>query len=442
MSAQRSSENPVNLVVVGLSHASAPVDLLEQLSLPDDRADALLQAARTEADAAGAMLLATCGRIELYAELEAGAAADRLPRLLAEQSGQPLDKLRPYLYVHTAERTVEHLFSVASGLDSVVIGEEQILGQVKGALERARGAGASGQALHQMVQTALRTGKQVRTRTGLNKAGRDLATVGIARFEQHVGSLAGRHALIIGAGSMAAVVAAALRRAGVERFDVANRSPERAQHLADTAGGRGAGLAEIPELLPAADVVVTCAGGTDIVLSTSIVAGAMADRADRPLFVLDLALPRNVDAAVADLPGVRVVDLRTLTDAEPDIESAASVEAAEKLVTAAVEEFMVTQRTARVGPVLAAMRTAADTALTAELSRLTRRVPSLDEHAHSEIARALHRVVDKLLHQPTVRARQLAGRPQGDVYLGVLGELFAPADTAPDPGENKNEVLV
>ncbi|MFI5844571.1 glutamyl-tRNA reductase [Catenuloplanes sp. NPDC051500] len=424
------SEQNLNLVVVGLSHASAPVDLLERISLPEDRAVALLQSVPH-----GAMLLSTCGRVELYAE---SADPGRLPGLLAAQTGQALEDLRPHMYVHTAERAVEHLFTVTSGLDSVVIGEDQILGQVKDALERAQAVGTSGQVLHQLVQSALRTGKAVRTRTGLNKAGRDLATVGIARFEEHIGSLAGRHALIIGAGSMAAVVAAALRRAGVRRFDVANRSRERAQHLADTAGGRGTTLDEIPSLLPDADVVVSCAGGTDVVLSAATVADALASRGDRPLFVLDLALPRNVDAAVGDLPGVDFVDLRVLTDASPETEaaagSAASVEAAESLVSAAVEEFMISQRTARVGPVLAAMRTAASTALTAELTRLTRRVPDLDAHAHDEIARSMQRVVDKLLHQPTVRARQLVGRPQGDVYLGVLGELFAPHD--------ENEVLV
>jgi glutamyl-tRNA reductase len=415
--------------VVGLSHATAPLDFLERISETDRPLERLIADVVNADGLDGAVVFSTCNRLELYVEAgEADGTDEMLSGLLAEHAGTTPDELAPYVYTHDADDAVRHLFNVAAGLDSVVVGEDQILGQVKQALERSQRVGAAGGVLGKAIQTALRVGKQARNETGLNEAGRSLATAGLTFFERAVGSLAGKTALVIGAGSMAGVVVAALRRSGLSSVHVANRTPEKAQRLAETANGDGFGLDRVPELLKQVDMVVGCTAGTGVVVTTEQVREAVGSRGGRPLFTLDLALQHNIDPGVGDVPGVTFVDLQRIADEGKDDDelSVASVQAAQRIVEESVTQFRAAQRLTQATPIFAAMRDLAAAATASELDRLARKLDAIDAAAHEEIGRSVRRIVDKVLHQPTVRARQMAGTPEGAVYIEVLGKLFAP----------------
>jgi glutamyl-tRNA reductase len=366
-----------------------------------------------------------CNRMEVYVEVldEANTA---LRELIAERTGLAAEDADAYLYERDGEDAVQHLFSVASGLESIVIGEDQILGQVKGALERSQRLLCAGPLMNQVVQSAIRVGKRARTETDINRAGRTLATAGLLALEQVVGSLTGRSSVVIGAGSMGGVVVAALRRAGLSRVDVANRTPDKATRLAATAGGTGYGLDDVAELLATTDLVVSCTGGIGVLLTAESVADAVVRRHGRPLYLLDLGLPRNIAGDVAGIEGVTLVDLETLANGDTDEEALSSVDAVHKLIDEEVDQFLAARRSALVTPALTALRSAASNTVRNELSRLFRRVSTLDERTHAEITQSVNRIVEKVLHTPTVRARTLAGAPDGAAYVEMLEKLFDP----------------
>lgn len=420
------------LLVVGTSHATAPLDLLERLhESPRPLAD-LVARINAATGIEAAVVLSTCSRLEVYAEAAPDTdAAAEVGALVAGHAGLRVQELAPYQYVRSADHALRHLFEVASGLDSVVLGEDQILGQVKEALERSQREGPANASLNQAVQAALRTGRRARNETGLNEAGRSMATAGLAFFERQVGSLDGRTALVIGAGSFGGVVLAALRRSGLRTVHMANRTPDKAQRLAETAGGSGYPLERIPELLAAVDVVVSCTASIEPLVTRQQVHQAMVRRDGRELYLLDLSLPRNIEPEAAEIPGVVLVDLQRIArDSTGDELSVASVEAAHRIVDAEVENFRAAQRAARAGPILTAMRSSAAEATATELDRLSRRLDTMDSSTHQEVARSVRRIVDKMLHLPSVRARQLAAAPDGAVYVDALGKLFAPEDRA------------
>lgn len=425
------------LLALGVSHASAPLDLLERLTEAPRPVDDLVRDLSSVPGTDGAVVLATCNRIELYVSADAGVPDHAFGDVLARHSGVPADELRPHLYSHRSDDAVRHLFTVASGLDSVVVGEDQILGQVKQALERSRRLGQADGVLGRAMQAALRVGRRARGETGLNEAGRSLATAGLAFFEQRIGPLTGGTALVMGAGAMAGVVVAALRRSGVARVHVANRTPEKAQRLAETAGGEGFPLERVPELLTEVDLVIGCVTATGHLLTADDVRVAMKARQERPLFILDLALPHNIAPGSADIPGVVFVDLRRISEESvPDDLSAESVDEARRIVDEAVAEFRTSVRAANAAHILSALRGVAAEATEAELGRLSRRLQAMGPAEHQEISRSVHRIVDKVLHLPTVRARQLATSSDGAVYIDALRRLFAPQN-----GEKEMEVI-
>src|SRR4051794_27977919 len=302
----------MSLLAVGVSHQTAPVALLEQFAMgTDDRVKALHELVESD-HVSEALVLATCNRIEVFAEVEKfhGGVAD-VSRVLARQAGASVEELSPYVTVHYEDQAVAHLFTVAAGLDSMVVGETQVLGQLRAAYALARQEGTVGRALHPIAQRALRVGKRVHAETGIDRAGASLVSVALDAAEARIGSLAGRGVLVVGAGSMGALAATTLARRGASVV-VSSRTTASAQRLAAGLGGRTAELRDVPEELAAADVLVTCTGATGLVIGTDVVTGAMAARNGRPLVVVDLALPRDVDPAVADLPGVHVVDLALL----------------------------------------------------------------------------------------------------------------------------------
>ncbi|MFF7545515.1 glutamyl-tRNA reductase [Streptomyces canus] len=544
----------MSLLVVGLSHRSAPVSVLERAALHADAQVKLLQDTVAADPATEAAVLATCNRIELYADVDkfhAGVA--ELSTLLAQHSGVGLDELTPYLYVHYEDRAVHHLFSVACGLDSMVVGEGQILGQIKDSLARAQELHTAGRLLNDLFQQALRVGKRAHSETGIDRAGQSLVTFGLEQLAlgAEVSDWArGKKALVIGAGSMSSLAAATLARVGVREIVVANRTADRAERLAEilNEGGdvsaRAVPMDSVSDELTRADVVVSCTGATGLVLSAEAVAAARGsvaplgadevppfresgaapaarqpagsatdencpldlapmqatpgfsvlgeaavagmaaseleqhaawvDNAPRPqssgpavtvldpaeeadaiaalaataavigrvperrrpepvaemprptpsLFLLDLAMPRDIDAAVHRLGGVRLVDIESLADASADAPMAADVDQVRRIVADEVAAFGAALRAAHITPTVVALRSMAAEVVAGEIARLDGRLPGLDDKQRGEITQTVRRVVDKLLHAPTVRVKQLAAEPGGAGYADALRTLF------------------
>jgi glutamyl-tRNA reductase len=418
----------MSVLVVGLSHRSAPVALLEEISRGvDDLVDVLAELSGAVNEA---VLVSTCNRVEVYADTDGfHAGVEAVTDLLTRRTDVQLEELSKHLYVHWEGQAVHHLFQVASGLDSMVVGESQILGQ----LRRAYGASGhtAGRVLHELFQSALRVGKRVHTETGIDEAGRSLVSVGVERAAAALGTLEGRSVLIVGAGSMGALAGATLRRAAVGDVVVANRTPANAERLATSLDGRGVGLDALAQEIAAADLVVTSTGAIGLVISRDLVADAVAHRDGRPLAVVDLALPRDVDPAVRALPGVTLVDLDTLQASLAGTAVHADVEAARDIIGEEVGGFLTWQRASRVAPTVVALRSRADEVVAAELQRLAARVPDLPAQARAEVEQSVRRVVHTLLHLPTVRVKELTDAPDGLSYAEALRELFGLDRAAP-----------
>ncbi|MEU3352802.1 glutamyl-tRNA reductase [Streptomyces sp. NPDC037389] len=427
----------MSLLVVGLSHRSAPVSVLERAALARETQARLAHDALAAEPATEAAVLATCNRIELYADVDkfhAGVA--ELSTLLARHSGVGLEELTPYLYVHYEDRAVHHLFSVACGLDSMVVGEGQILGQIKDALALGQELHTAGRLLNDLFQQALRVGKRAHSETGIDKAGQSLVTFGLEQLADGTPVTewaADKRALIIGAGSMSSLAAATLARAGVGHIAVANRTLERAERLArilTEPGAPGAVTATavemtaVPAELSLADIVVSCTGATGLVLTADVVRAALAARDGAALALLDLAMPRDIDAAVHRLEGARLVDIETLAEASADAPMAADVDQVRTIVSDEVAAFGAAQRAAHITPTVVALRAMAADVVAGEMARLNGRLPGLDDRQRAEITQAVRRVVDKLLHAPTVRVKELASTPGGAGYADALRELF------------------
>lgn len=423
----------MSVLVVGLSHRTTPVTLLERVAFSGDALVKLLRDVQQDVHVAETMIVSTCNRVEIYAVVDrfhGGVSA--LTELLATHSDVPQDRLARHLYVHYEDQAVQHLFEVAAGLDSMVVGEAQILGQVRQALRLAQDQDTAGTILNELAQQALRVGKRVHTDTDIDRAGASLIGVGLDLAAKVLGPIAGRRALVVGAGSMSALSVATLARAGVTDIVVANRTYERAVRLAESVGGRAVRLDDVAAELTAADLVVSCTGAGEVLITTDMMAAA-ATAAPSTRFVLDLALPHDVDPAVRLLPGVTLVDLESMQEAGLGAERGGSaVEAAERIVSAEVAAFLSAERAARVTPTVVALRSKAAKVVEAELGRLTGRVPELSERVRDEVAQTVRRVVDKLLHEPTVRVKRLAASPGGDQYAEALRELFNLDPKAPD----------
>ncbi len=465
----------MSVLVVGLSHASAPVATLERAVVAGDAQVKLLRDVRNCGEVAGTFVLSTCNRVEIYAEVDRfhGAVA-AICELLARHSGLPAAELAGSAYVHYQDRAAAHLLAVACGLESMVIGESQILGQVREAVRLARQHGTLSRGLSDLARLALRAGKRAHAETGIDAAGQSLVTLGLDLAARSLGKAAGAarldglHVLVIGAGAMSSLAVATATRQGAARVVVANRTQGRAERLAAKYGASVAGLAELPGRLAAADLVITCTGAADHVLTAADVTQALADRltagsgtgagsaagsgagsgtgagsaaagspGPAPLVLLDLALPRDVEAAAGNLPGVRLIDLETMGatggSAASDAPGAASqtagvsdadVAAVRQIVAAELAAYLRADRAASVAPTVVALRAKAATVVETELARLARRLGDLDARTRREVAQSMGRIADKLLHGPTVRVKELAGSPGADSYEAALRVLF------------------
>jgi glutamyl-tRNA reductase len=439
----------VSVLVVGLSHKSAPVAALERASVSGDTLGKLLRDVVHLPDIAETFIISTCNRVEIYAEVDRfHSAVAGVCDLLSRYSGIPAAELTSSLYVHYEDRAVQHLLAVSSGLESMVVGEDQILGQVRTALKEAGDNGTLGRSLRDLGRLALRAGKRVRAETGIDRLGLSLVSVGIdlaaaallspggADFPQNdragLGRLAGLDVLVVGAGAMSGLAVATVTRAEAAQVTVVNRTRATAARLAAGVGGVVADFADLPAAIAAADLVISCTGAAGLVISEAMVREALAGRdLLAPLVFLDLAMPRDVDPAVALLSGpagarVIVIGMDMLQGS-----ALGGVEADEVAKVRAIvdEEFAAygsAARVARVTPTVVALRAKAATVVDAELARLAGRLSEegVSGHALEEMAQTVRRVVDKLLHAPTVRVKELASSPDGEEYAAALRVLF------------------
>ncbi|MCC8244323.1 glutamyl-tRNA reductase [Saccharothrix luteola] len=424
----------MSVLVVGLSHRTTPVPVLERVAVADaDRGKVLDQLLKAPS-VSEAVLLSTCNRVEVYAVVETfHGGMNEVVEVLARQAGAEPADLFEHLYVHYSAAAVEHLFSVAGGLDSMVVGEAQILGQLRNSYNAADEQGVVGRTLHELVQHALRVGKRVHTETDIDHAGASVVSEALADAATALGGLEGRKALIVGAGSMGGLAAAHLRRAGIGEVVIANRTPANGERLAtalraDGVSATSTGLAGLADEVAKADVLFACTGS----VGTVVGAEHIGDRApDRPLVVCDLGLPKDVDPAATLLDHVRVVDLETLQRRLSDAPTGQGTLRAAEIVAEEVRAYLAGQRSAGVTPTVTALRKRAAEVVDAELLRLDSRLPELPAPVRDELAKTVRRVVDKLLHTPTVRVKELAAAPGGAGYAEALRELFGLDPQAP-----------
>jgi len=430
----------VSVLVVGLSHKSAPVAVLERAAVSGDTVTKLLRDVVQAEPVAEAFVVSTCNRVEVYADVDrfhAGVTA--ICELLARHCGVPSHELTQYLYVHYEDRAVSHLLAVAAGLDSMVVGEDQILGQVRSAVKLAAEHGTAGRVLGELGRLALRTGKRARAETAIGRAGFSLLSAAVELAAARLGPLrpgedplAGRDVLVVGAGSMSGLATATAARSGAASITVANRTRKHAERLAasvSTVTTTVTGLADLPAAIAAADVVISCTGAAGQVITGDMVSAALAAREAETgrgtLVIMDLAMPRDVEPAVAARPGVVLIGMDQLSE-HAGVVRDDDVAAVRTILEAELAAYQSAMDAARVAPTVVALRAKAAGVVDAELARLAGRLSAddLSGHALDEIAQTVRRVVDKLLHAPTVRVKELAGSPGGEEYAAALRVLF------------------
>lgn len=415
----------MSVLVLGLSHHGAPLELLEAAALDVAGRGRLESAIVGSEHVVESVVVSTCNRTEVYAEgLTFHGALTDVSEALAAATGVALADLQPHLYVHYEDRGIAHAFSVAAGLDSMAVGEAQILGQLRESLTRAQRRGHVGPALNGLLQQALRVGKRVHAETGIDDVSRSLVGAGLAAASDVTGPIEGAHVLIVGAGGMGALAATTARQAGAASVTIVNRGAARATRLAERVDGFARPWDERFDALADADIVISSTGATGVVFTAADIEAAAATRGGRTQAYIDLALPHDIDLAAGDLDGITRIGLGELGEMLSHSGDVPQVRDARDIVTGEVASFLTQRSSEAVAPTVAALRSRAQEVVDAELSRLGRRVPELSDRDRGEVERSIHRIVEKLLHAPTVRVKEMAQNGQGGSYARALSELF------------------
>ena len=415
------------ILTLGVSFRHAPIELLERLAYAEED---LAKAYRHAEDTDGvdeAVILSTCNRVEIYAEVvnyHAGFMA--LKRLLVETRGIDPDELAEPLYSHWEHDAADHLFAVAAGLDSMVLGETQIYSQVREALRQADVEGAGGPSLTGLFHAAVRTGRRVRAETSLGAAPDAFVALGADLAEEALGDLGGRNAVVVGAGQMSALAVKQLRRRGVGSVRVLNRSHERARALADRMEAEHGDLEGLPEALERADLLLSATGAVGAVISADAVRLAMRARRDRPLVLVDLAVPRDVDPAAAQVEGVHLFDIVSLRDrlAEHSEETAAGIARAHEIVAEEVHRYVVRRRGDALSPLIQALRRRGDDVVETELQRHASRLRDLSPDERAAVEALARGIAAKLLHDPIVELKERSEPGAEGQHAKLLAELL------------------
>jgi glutamyl-tRNA reductase len=435
----------VSVVVIGLNHRSTPLDLLERMTIGDAALPKALHDLVSRGDVSEAVVLSTCNRTEVYvvAERFHGAYQD-IRDFLAEVAFLAPEDFSDHLYTHYDAPAVAHLFSVAAGLDSAVLGEGEILGQVKVAWDRAREEGAAGPGLNLLFRHAIEAGKRARSQTAIARSTTSVSQAAVALAAQRLGGLEGRRVLVLGAGDMGEAMALGLSKAGVADIAVANRTWERAGALAGRVDGRAVRIHDVPAALADVDVLLSSTGAASPLFEVDDVREIIAARADRPLLIVDIAVPRDIDPAVGALDGVELLDmddLRAFAEAGTDARRR-EVSAVQAILDDELERYIGATSAREVAPMIVALRERAEEVRRAELDRFRGRLEGLDE-AHIEAVESLTRgIIRKLLHEPSIALKDAAGSPRGDRLVATLRDLFGfdgDEDGGPTPADPPTE---
>jgi glutamyl-tRNA reductase len=420
----------MTIVNVGVSYRTAPAEVLEKLAVPSTELGGVLARLHAVASIGEVAVLSTCNRLEVYAATApaadgtAGPVTRAVTALAAARAQIPVADVLRMARIHVGGAAAEHLFSVACGLDSMAVGEDQIVAQVKAAARSAAAAGTAGPAITSLIDAALRVSKRARTQTTISTEGISLARAGLDLAHAHLGGLKGRHAVVVGTGPTGRLAARLLREAGAGQLSVASRDAARAAEVAAAVHGRPLRTSDVPAALAGADLLVTATGASVPVLPLAPVEAVRAQAGGRPLYVLDLGLPPDVDPAIGLLAGVRLTDLTALGRHLAEGAVPGQIPQVRAIVAAEAAAYIERQQQAAATPVIAAMHAQIRQLADAELTRLHGRLPGLSEQERAETAATVHRILRKVLHQPTVRAREFSSGPDGPVYLDALRQLF------------------
>ena len=416
----------MSLVVVGLNHRNAPVELLERMAVPARALPKALHTLTAREHLAEAVLVSTCNRTEVYARTTLfHPGIDDVRHFLADTAGLDPDALADLLYTFHDDAAVAHLFAVAAGLDSMIIGEHEILGQVREAWRIAEHEGTTGPLLSRTFRQAIEVGKRARTETEIGRHAVSVSSAAVTLAAERLGSLEGRRVLVLGAGEMGESMAIALAGAGVGEIVVANRTPSRGRALAERVGGRAVGLDEVPDVLVTTDVLLSSTGAEDVLIERADIELVMQRRDGRALLVVDVAVPRDVDPGVAQVFGVTLLDIDALRAlGEQSLQQRrAEIGRVREILTAELERYRAERSAREVVPLVTALRERVEELRQAELDRVA---PKLDDPAaRASLDAATRALVNKLLHEPTVRLKEAAGTARGELYADALAELFA-----------------
>ena len=428
----------MRLFAVGISHRTAPVELRECVDFARSGLEAALAALAARQVTREAVVLSTCNRAEIYACAESDAAAESCGRFISEYHGVSWDALAPHVVIYRGPEAADHLFRVAAGLDSLVVGEPQILGQVKDAFAAASGAHSTGALTHRLFTSAFSVGKRVRSETGLGRGGVSVSYAAIALAKKIFGDLSGLNVLVLGAGDMAKLTATHLQAQGVKQLTIASRTFESAEALASRLNGRAAPWTSIGRALAGADIVVTATGSREPVLTRAGVEEAMRPRRGRPLFVIDIAVPRDVEAEVGSLDQVflyNIDDLQAIVK-ENLARRTSEVDRADVIVRAEVDRFKAWMQSREVVPTVVALRQRFEAIRQAELQRLEPKMAALPPEARARVDEITHLVVEKLLLSPTEQLKAADDEAQAVAYADTLNRLFRLTAPTRDPGDS------
>lgn len=418
----------MSLVVVGLNHRTAAVDLLERMTVPPSGLGKALHTLADRDHLAEVVLLSTCNRTEVYAHTTRfHPGVDDARHFLAELAGFDPDRLAESLYTYHDDAAVAHLFAVAAGLDSMIIGEGEVLGQVREAWQVAEHEGTAGQVLGRAFRQAIRVGKRSRAETGIARHAVSVSSAAVTLAGERLGSLTGRRVLVVGAGDVGEGMAVALAGAGVGDIVVANRRRARARQLATRVGGRAISLDEVPEELTHADVLLSSTGAPGVLIERADMEAVMERRDGRALLIVDVAVPRDVDPGVGQVFGITLLDIEALRAlGEQSLQARrAEIGKVREIITDELDRFRVERSAREVAPLVTALYARGEDVRAAELERRAAKLEELDPAARDLVDDITRAVVRKLLHEPTVRVKDVAGTAQGELLADALADLFA-----------------
>ena len=417
----------MSIVVLGINYHTSPVTLLEKVMIPVPAMSEALRVLSSHSDIREVIVLSTCNRTEVYAVAERYHAAHTdILEFLCETSGLSADEITPHLYSQFDDDAVVHLFEVAAGIDSAVLGETEIVGQVRDAWDFAMKQGTSRSTLNLLFRYALESGKRARTETGISRSTASVAHAAVEMAEEILGTLSGKRVLVVGAGEMGEGVAGALSRAGTESITVLNRTVSRAEALADKIGARVSDFESLENELSTADVVLACTGAGGVIIDHELLA-RVRQGVSTPILVVDIALPRDVAASVAELPGVTLRDLDNLSDwAQRGIDKRASeVGQVREIIGEEVKRFLLDQTQRQAAPLVAQLREVVESIRTAEMGRFETALSAMTPEQRELVESISHGIINKMLHVPSVRLREAAGTPQGERLSAAVRDLFS-----------------